>query len=121
MWIPVLLTALYIGWVFWQRHESRGPMQPRLAQDPLAQYGRAVKIVQFYSRTSRIAPDGVAVICYGVVNAKEVRIDPPVEKVWPALSRCFDVRPPHTARYTLTAEGEDHKPVSQSLEITVAR
>ena len=57
----------------------------------------------------------------GVVNAKEVRLDPPVEKVWPSMSRCFDVAPANTPHYTLTAEAADHKPVTASLDITVQR
>ena len=121
MWIPVLLTALYIGWVFFERHQEQAPAPPKVEQDPLAKYGNQVKIVQFYSGASAIAPGGKALICYGVVNATEVRLDPPVEKVWPAMSRCFDVSPSHTTRYTLTAEGADHKPVTESLEITVAQ
>ena len=121
MWIPVLLTALYIGWVFWQRYEEQAPPPPKVEQDPLAKYGEAVKIVQFYTATRSIPRGGKATVCYGVVNAKEVRLDPPVERVWPAMSRCFDVTPSHTTRYTLTAEGADHQPVSESLEITVAR
>lgn len=119
MWIPVLLTALYTGWVLWQRHQSQAPPPAPVMRDPLAKYGGKVKIVQFYSGSSTIAPDGKALICYGVVNANQVRLKPPVEKVWPALSRCFDVAPSHTTRYTLTAEGMDHKVATASLEIVV--
>jgi hypothetical protein len=122
MWIPVLITALYIGWVLWQRHTSLTEMAPKpVAEDPLAKYGGDVKIVQFYSGNGAILQGGKAQLCYGVVNAKEVRLDPPVEKVWPSLSRCFDVAPAKTTHYTLTAEGADHKMVTASLDITVQR
>ncbi len=114
MWIPVLLTALYIGWVLWQRHAPR-------AIDPLAEYGGHVGIIQFYSGNGAIMHGGKAQLCYGVVNAKEVRLEPPVEKVWPSLSRCFDVAPAQTTHYTLTAEGADHKAVAASLDIVVQR
>jgi hypothetical protein len=60
-------------------------------------------------------------MCYGVVNATAVRLDPPVESVWPAVSRCFEVTPSKTTRYTLTAEGADHASVSESVEIVVKR
>ena len=60
-------------------------------------------------------------LCYGVVNANEVRLDPPVEKVWPSLSRCFDVAPTKTTHYTLSAEGADHKVVTESLDVVVQR
>ena len=120
MWIPVLLTALYIGWVFFERHRTQAA-PTSIEQDPLAKYGDAVKIVQFYSTFSSIRPGGSTLICYGVVNAKEVRLDPPVEKVWPAIIRCFDASPLQTTRYTLTAEGANHKLASESLVIAVVR
>ena len=57
MWIPVLATALYTGWVFWQRHTSQAsvPRQP-VETDPLAKYGNKVKILDFYSSKAPIAP-----------------------------------------------------------------
>lgn len=122
MWIPVLLTLLYLGWVLWQRHTSQAAVPRKPAEvDPLAKYGGQVEIVQFYSGNGAIVLGGKTQICYGVVNAKEVRLDPPVEKVWPSLSRCFDVRPAKTTHYTLTAEAADHKAVTASLDIVVQR
>jgi len=121
MWIPVLVTTLYVGWVLWQRHASQSAPRQKVAEDPLAKYGGQVQIVQFYSSNGIIAHGGKAQLCYGAVNAKEVRLDPPVEKVWPSLSRCFDVAPAKTTHYTLTAEGADHKAVTASLDIVVQR
>ena len=115
-WIPVLIVVLYTGWVLWQRYSSNAPP---VTHDPLAKYGDQVQIVQFYSSTGAITAGAKALLCYGVLNAKVVRLDPHVERVWPALSRCFDVVPARTTRYTLTAEGADGKAVSQSLEIVV--
>ena len=122
MWIPVLVTALYTGWVFWQRHTSQTsvPAQP-VETDPLAKYGNRVTIVQFYSSKAAVALGGKARLCYDVVNANEVRLDPPVDKVWPSLSRCFDVAPTKTTHYTLSAEGTDHTVVTESLDIVVQR
>ena len=69
----------------------------------------------------KIAPGEKALLCYSVINATAVRLDPPVEKVWPAMSRCFDVTPARSTRYTLTAEGAEHRTVSESIEIAVMR
>ena len=55
------------------------------------------------------------------MNATVVRLDPPAEKMWPSMSRCFDVKPAKTTRYTLTAEGADHASLSESVEIVVKR
>jgi hypothetical protein len=123
MWLPVLLAALYTGFVFWQRN----PTWPfgigshaTVQADPMAAYGNSVKILNFYG-PSQIVPGGVATICYSVVNATAVRLDPPVERLWPAISRCFEVKPARSVRYTLTAEGKEHTTVSNSFEIAVKR
>jgi hypothetical protein len=122
MWVPVLISVLYTGWVFWQRHREQTPVQPaKVERDPLAAYGKTLKILQFYTSAAEIAPGSKALMCYGVVNATAVRLDPPVESVWPAVSRCFEVTPSKTTRYTLTAEGADHASVSESVEIVVKR
>ena len=118
MWVPVLLVALYTGWVFWQRRTVTPP--PRQI-DPLAAYGNHVRILQFYAKSSELARGDTILVCYSAVNAKAMRLDPPVERVWPALSRCFEVTPSASTRYTLSAEGADHTTVSQSIEIQVKR
>lgn len=78
-----------------------------------------VKILQFYASPREIAPGMKALVCYGVVNTRNLRLDPPVEKVWPAVSRCFDVYPAASTHYTLIAEGSDGATVSQSIDITL--
>jgi hypothetical protein len=128
MWVPCLLAALYTVWVFWHRHPGAQPA--RVEHDPMAAYGKTVKILQFYGPREIVA-GGKALVCYGVVNATAVRLDPPVEKVWPAVSRCFEITPAQSTRYTLTAEGTaqtglspaglPHTTVSESIEIAVKR
>ena len=123
LWVPVLLSALYTGWIFWQRHQAnRVPEgQPEWNTNPMASYGNTLKILQFYARDREIAPGEKSLVCYGSVNATAVRLDPPVERVWPAVSRCFTVTPAQSTRYTLTAEDSAHQTVSQSFEIVVKR
>jgi hypothetical protein len=79
----------------------------------------AVKILAFYPREPIVTEGQTTLLCYGVSDAKSVRIDPPVEGVSPALSRCVEVRPKGETRYTLTAEGSDGKSVSQSVTVGV--
>jgi hypothetical protein len=119
MWVPVVIVAFYTGFVLWRRN----PMWPfgsrdYIGRDPMAAYGKNVKILQFYG-PREIAPGGKALVCYGVVNTIAVRLDPPVERVWPALSRCFEVTPATSTRYTLIAEGKENTRVSESIEIAV--
>jgi hypothetical protein len=120
MWVPVVLAVLYSAWTFWQRRAPNPPPKPvAAARDPLADYGSAVTILQFYTTAGEIAGGQKALVCYGVVNAASVRLDPPVEKVWPAVSRCFEVAPTRSTRYTLTAEDANHQTVSKTIEIRV--
>ena len=120
MWVPVLLSAFYLGWVFWQRHCAH-PSPASVPRDPMSAYGHRVRILHFYTGAREIAPGEKALVCSGVVNAAAVRLDPPVERVWPAVIRSFDVTPAGSTRYTLTAEGAEHTTVSESIEIAVKR
>jgi len=117
-WIPVLLLLLYSGWLTWRRHQPVTLRRPPVSEvrDP---YGVQLKILHFYSDIDTISRGGKALLCYGVANAASVRLDPPQEDVWPSLTRCFDVSPARTTRYTLTAESADHQTVSESLEVKV--
>jgi hypothetical protein len=122
MWAPLALAVLYTSLVLWQRHASETtPQSPRLEQDPLAAYGKGVKILQFYGPAGPVSAGQKAMVCYGVLNATSVKLDPPVERVWPALSRCFDFAPARNTRYTLTAEGENHNTVTESIDVEVKR
>ena len=116
MWVPVIVLLLYTAWLIWQRRQGAPPV--RVERDPMAAYGKSVKILQFYG-PREIAPGGKALVCYGVVNATALRLDPPVASVWPAPSRCLEVTPAKSTRYTITAEGTDHTTVSESIEIAV--
>jgi len=120
MWVPVVISLLYLGWVFWQRHNEQTQTKPeRVERDPLAKYGSTLKILQFYTSGGEIAAGQKALLCYGVVNATAVKLEPPVESVWPSVSRCFEVKPAKTTRYTLTADGAGGATASESVEVVV--
>ena len=75
-----------------------------------------VRITQFYVWPAQPPAGEKAMLCYGVENASSVRLDPPVDRVWPAMSRCLEIVPARPVTYTLTAE-RDHDRVSQSLTV----
>lgn len=81
--------------------------------------GQPVKITAFYARDAVVVEGGSTVLCYGVANAKSVRLDPPVESISPSLNRCVEVRPKAETRYTLTAEGSLGQAVSESVTVRV--
>jgi hypothetical protein len=127
LWLSTLAVALfsltYLGSVFLTR---RGRPTPPTAAEAAASAqfmriygGNSVKILQFYARDGDLTEGGKSVLCYGVLNAKSVHIDPPVEGVAPALNRCVEIAPEHETRYTLTAEGNDGRTVSESFVLGV--
>jgi hypothetical protein len=60
-----------------------------------------------------------AQLCYGVANAKSVRISPSLEPVAPAANRCLDIVPEHTTHYTILAEGFDGNVVTRVITLVV--
>ena len=92
---------------------SRSPRPPALSG------AQAVRITQFYAAAAKVGAGDKTMLCYGVENAKKVRLSPPVEEVWPATTRCFDVIPPHTTKYVLIAEDALGQAVSESATIEV--
>jgi hypothetical protein len=78
-----------------------------------------VQITQFYAASPVLPRDESTSLCYGVEHAAGVRIDPPVERVWPAFSRCFPVSPKETTTYTLTADDGHGKSATRSVTISM--
>jgi hypothetical protein len=74
----------------------------------------AARILNFYASPPSIEKGSDALLCYGVEGASWVKLEPDVEKLNPALSRCFQVSPAVTTTYTLSVEGS-----SQKAEVTV--
>jgi hypothetical protein len=104
---------------FVERQKAAGPTDEQKSKFLGTYGGSAVKILQFYARDGEILDDQSTVICYGVVNAKSVRIDPPVADVYPALNRCVEAAPRRDTTYTLTAEGNDGKTATAALTLAV--
>ncbi len=75
------------------------------------------KIKMFYASPPNPHKGEKINLCYGVENADEVTLDPPVDRVWPSFSHCLEVTPTATTTYTLTAKRGDQK-VSQSVTVT---
>jgi hypothetical protein len=96
-----------------------GPPPQQQTQKPAEPAAPKVAISQFYPASPRVAKGESTQLCYGVDGAKAVRLAPAVEEVWPAMSRCFDVKPAHTTTYTLTADDGAGHSVSKTATIEV--
>src|SRR3954452_12582784 len=96
LWIGLSLAVALLGWVWLVRHDGRLRMEGSTAatrgrtyQIPADDGG--VGITQFYARSGEVMEGDPNLICYGVLNARSLRIEPPVETLTPALNRCFFV------------------------------
>ena len=78
-----------------------------------------VRILRFYATTGSIALGDKAQLCYGVENAKSVRISPSLAPVVPAANRCLEIVPDHTTHYTILAEGFDGNVATRFLTLVV--
>ena len=124
----ILIVALgYDGWIFWSRwNEAKASERARSAQETeLARKtlkvigGPDLKINSFYVSPAAVQKGSPANICYGVVGAKQLRIEPPVAEVWPALNRCIQVAPSKNTAYKLIASNAEGKSVSESFVLQV--
>lgn len=118
----VLLALIYAIWTIYSRStENRRLVEEAAAkklafdQKTLNMIGSDLKITQFYAN---YAP-GKTLLCYGVANAKSVRIEPALESITPSLSRCIEASPRKTTEYTLTAEDNAGRSVAQTIVVKV--
>jgi hypothetical protein len=121
----VLAVALaQLGWTWLQRHDSdlrlRSLLAGRSAHGSAAlDTGTSVKIDQFYPRATEITDGENDLVCYGVRNARSVRVRPAVADLTPALVRCFFVQPREDTTYRLVVEGNDGSSAEAAFEIKV--
>jgi len=108
----VLLAALYAGSILYSRRQEAQELAEKAKAEKLAQDqkiveslgGNSFDILNFYASPPVIQHGETAQLCYGVSNAKSVRLEPQDNRVWPSFMRCVDVAPKKDTTYTLTAE-----------------
>jgi hypothetical protein len=130
--IIALAIALYLGFVFFTRWQSNRAIEKRNAVKAAEeQHAHDVAAVQSLGgselaiRALYLSPPAVytgesSQLCYDVSNAQSVALDPPVAEVWPSHTRCIDVAPKKTTKYTLTITDAHGQSTSQSIELKVS-
>ena len=114
IWIAVGLLAGIWAISAMRRTDSRAWVRPvGMARGP-------VKILQFYASVGMLKSGDKALLCYGVENARSVRISPSVDGVFPSANHCLQIVPEHTTHYTILAEGYDGRVATQSFTLPVA-
>jgi C4-dicarboxylate-specific signal transduction histidine kinase len=121
----VVVAILVSRWMENRRIEERAMQektQKQLEQDRIAleQFGgRELAIQNFYATPGTIRRGETVKLCYGVANAKTVKLEPQSNPVWPSYSRCVDVTPTKSTTYTLTIADAAGNTKTQSLEVKV--
>ena len=78
-----------------------------------------VRILQFYASVGSITPGQKAQLCYGVENARTVRISPSIDGAYPSPNHCVEIGPERTTHYMILAEGFDGGVATQSFTLPV--
>lgn len=125
----MVLAGAYDGWIFYGRwryaQDASNAEAAKQAEDARrisdALGGDRLKILDFYASPQSIHAGQAATICYGVNAAKSVRIEPPVEQLYPAVSHCFQVAPRSDTEYKLIVADHSGHILTQSLAIQVSR
>jgi hypothetical protein len=127
----VLIVLAYVGYTMWSRKAQDADLAYKQQQAKSAQQresdaaaveelgGSDFKILAFYASPGFIHRGETVDMCYGVSNAKTVKLDPPEGNVWPSANRCLQVTPKKTTTYTLTIDDGKGKTANQTLTITV--
>jgi hypothetical protein len=127
----LVIGALYAGGVLFFRWENNRDADRRAAEEDAQQKavsaqraydslgGSQFAILNFYATPSSIHPGEATQLCYGVSNAKEVKLDPPVASVWPSATRCVAASPHKETTYTLTAVDAQGNTKTATVQVQV--
>ena len=125
--VIVVLALGYAGWTLLSRkranrlHAEAAEVKKAEADRKVVKaYGEGhLKILSFYASPPALKSGEKGLLCYGVVNAESIRIEPAVEAIAPSLSRCIAVSPKANTEYTLRARDAAGESASQSVTIAV--
>jgi hypothetical protein len=126
--VAVIVAALYVAWTFYSRHEANVKAQQQAAAQEAEHRKREAQQIfgsgglsfrTWSADKAVLRPGETAHICYGIVDAKTVKIDPPVAQLKPSYLHCFEVAPRRTTTYTITAEDGAGHTASEQLTIRV--
>lgn len=127
----LVVVALIVGWIFFSRwwqnrsfeyraRQARTEKQREEDRATVEQMGgKELAILNFYATPAVVRRGESVQLCYGVANAKTVKLEPQPNPVWPSYSRCVDVAPTKTTTYTLTIADAAGNTKSQSVEVKV--
>lgn len=124
--VGFLIAVAYVGWIALTRYNANQKYERESAQSETERYkklvpaGTELKITQFYASKPDAARGDSILVCYGVENARAVRIEPPIEApLLPLPVKCFPFAPRHTTTLKLVAEGDKGGEATASITVRV--
>jgi hypothetical protein len=127
----LIVVAAVVGWILFSRWSDNRLIERRAAQEKQEKQhesdrvaldqmgGKTLDIQAFYANPGTVHRGETVSLCYGVANAKTIKLEPQPNPVWPSYSRCVDVKPTKTTTYTLTIDDGAGNTKTQSLEVKV--
>jgi len=127
--LVVLIGGVYDGWIFYGRWESnrdaervRSEAEAERARKTIDAIGGAgFGIRSFYAAPAAIHRGEAVNLCYSVIGAATLRLDPPLAEVYPAFSHCVQASPRQDTEFTLTAADAAGHTATAKLDLPVAR
>ena len=112
-------TTVFMRWRQTEQIEAAAEQKQDAADARIVErYGNGeLRILTLYASPPVVSRGEKTLLCYGVSNAKSVRIEPAIPDVSPAISRCVEARPVKNTTYRLIAS--DAAGVEQQREIAV--
>lgn len=129
--LALAIVALVVGGILFSRWQENNRIDRQNAQaksekqrendrTALEQFGgKELDIQSFYASPGAVHHGDSVQLCYGVANAKTVKLEPQSNPVWPSYSRCVEVKPVKTTTYKLTVEDAAGNTKSQTVEVKV--
>ncbi len=127
----LVVVALVVGWILFSRWSDNRLIERQAIQQKQEKQresdrtaleqmgGKTLDIQAFYANPGVVHRGETVQLCYGVANAKNVKLEPQSNPVWPSYARCVDVKPSKTTTYTLTIDDGAGNTKTQSLEVKV--
>ena len=129
--IALIVVAVVVGWILFSRWSDNRQIERQAAQQKQEKQresdrtaldqmgGKTLDIQAFYANPGAVHRGETVQLCYGVANAKTVKLEPQPNPVWPSYSRCVDVKPTKTTTYTLTIDDGAGNTKTESIEVRV--
>ncbi len=130
-WGVLVFAAFLVVWILFSRWQENRSVESRAKEEKAQKQreddrqtlarmgGNELAIQSFYALPAEIRRGQSVQLCYGVANAKTVKLEPQSNPVWPSYARCVDVTPTKTTTYTLTVADAAGNTKTQSLEVRV--